>query len=122
MRRAIQLNILQLPVIPKDLDAPIPADGEHIPNPRELYIEVTNRCNSLCETCPLTFDPQESAHYMTFAEFTGLVDQFPDLERAVLHGIGEPLLNKDLGPMISYLKQRNVRVVFNSNAVQDRSL
>ena len=54
---------------------------------------------------------------MTFAEFTGLVDQFPDLERAVLHGIGEPLLNKDLGPMISYLKQRNVRVVFNSNAV-----
>ena len=117
MRRAIQLDILQLPVIPKDLDAPIPPDGEHIPNPRELYIEVTNRCNSLCETCPLTFDPQESAHYLTFDEFTGLVDQFPDLERAVLHGIGEPLLNKDLGPMISYLKQRNVRVVFNSNAV-----
>jgi len=86
-------------------------------NPRELYIEVTNRCNSLCETCPLTFDPQETEHYLTFNEFTGLVDQFPRLERAVLHGIGEPLLNRDLGRMIGYLKDRAVQVVFNTNGI-----
>jgi MoaA/NifB/PqqE/SkfB family radical SAM enzyme len=24
--------------------------------PRQLYIEVTNHCNSLCVSCPLTFD------------------------------------------------------------------
>lgn len=54
---------------------------------------------------------------MTFAEFTRLVDQFPRLERAVLHGIGEPLLNRELAPMIRYLKERNVHVVFNTNAI-----
>lgn len=53
---------------------------------------------------------------MTFDEFVSLVDQFPQLERAVLHGIGEPLLNRRLTDMIRYLKEREVTVLFNSNA------
>ncbi|MGH2363855.1 MAG: radical SAM/SPASM domain-containing protein [Chloroflexota bacterium] len=105
------------PSVPLGVDAPLTAPGEQLDNPRELYIEVTNRCNSLCETCPLTFDPQEQEHYLTLNEFTQLVDQFPRLERAVLQGIGEPLLNRELAPMIRYLKARGVRVVFNTNAI-----
>jgi len=106
-----------LPVIPAAVDVPIPEIEERLDNPRELYIEVTNRCNSLCVTCPLTFSPQESEHYLTFDEFTGLVDQFPELRRVVLQGIGEPLLNRELARMIGYLKARGVYVVFNSNAI-----
>jgi MoaA/NifB/PqqE/SkfB family radical SAM enzyme len=45
------------------------------------------------------------------------VAQLPDLRRAVLQGIGEPLLNPDLGAMIRHLKDREVYVVFNTNAV-----
>ena len=45
-----------------------------------------------------------------------LVEQLPDLRRAVMQGIGEPLLNRDLAPMIRHLKQRGVYVVFNTNA------
>ena len=37
--------------------------------------------------------------------------------RAVLQGIGEPLLNPDLARMIRHLKEREVYVVFNTNAV-----
>jgi MoaA/NifB/PqqE/SkfB family radical SAM enzyme len=39
------------------------------------------------------------------------------LDRVVLHGLGEPLLNKDLPLMISYLKARGTYVLFNSNGI-----
>lgn len=39
------------------------------------------------------------------------------LDRVVLHGLGEPLLNKDLSRMIRYLKERGTYVLFNSNGI-----
>jgi MoaA/NifB/PqqE/SkfB family radical SAM enzyme len=56
---------------------------------------------------------------MTLGEFRAVVDQLPALERAVLHGVGEPLLNPDLPAMIRHLKRRArpPRVLFNSNAI-----
>jgi len=92
------------------------AKGRPLPSPVEAYFEVANRCNSKCATCPLTFSPQEAAKQLSFGDFTKLVDQLPDLRRAVMQGIGEPLLNRDLAAMIRYLKQRGVYVVFNTNA------
>jgi radical SAM protein with 4Fe4S-binding SPASM domain len=87
--------------------------------PVELYIEVTNRCNSRCQTCVRTFETLEPLRDLTLDEFCGLVDQVPGLQRAVLHGVGEPLLNRDLPAMIVYLKERAQppQVLFNSNAV-----
>jgi MoaA/NifB/PqqE/SkfB family radical SAM enzyme len=87
-----------------------------LPSPVEAYFEVANRCNSLCETCPLTFAPQESAHNLGLEELEKLVAQLPDLRRAVMHGIGEPLLNRELPEMIRHLKSRGVYVLFNTNA------
>jgi MoaA/NifB/PqqE/SkfB family radical SAM enzyme len=92
------------------------ASAKPLASPVEAYFEVANRCNSLCATCPLTFSPQESARQLSLDELKGLVDQLPDLRRAVLQGIGEPLLNRDLAEMIRYLKQRGIYVVFNTNA------
>src|SRR5262245_3109296 len=90
--------------------------GSALESPVEAYFEVANRCNSLCATCPLTFSPQEAARQLSLAEFQSLVDQLPDLRRAVLQGVGEPLLNRDLAAMIAYLKSRAVYTVFNTNA------
>ena len=87
-----------------------------LPSPVEAYFEVANRCNSLCATCPLTFSPQEQARQLSLDEFKALVAQLPDLRRAVLQGIGEPLLNRDLARMIAHLKERGVYTVFNTNA------
>ncbi len=92
------------------------AGGSPVASPVEAYFEVANRCNSLCATCPLTFSPQEPARQMSLDEFQSLVDQLPDLQRAVMQGIGEPLLNRDLAAMIRCLKLRDVYVVFNTNA------
>ncbi|MGD8626376.1 MAG: radical SAM protein [Anaerolineae bacterium] len=90
-----------------------------LPLPDELYIEVTNRCNSLCETCVHTFREPEPLRDLTMDEFRSLVDQVPHLRRVVLHGVGEPLLNRRLPAMIGYLKDRPEPpvVLFNSNAI-----
>src|SRR5262245_22668520 len=85
--------------------------------PRSIYLETTSRCNSLCETCILTFGGREPQKDLGWDEFRRVVDQFPVLERVLLHGIGEPLLNRDLPRMIEHLKDRGATVLFNSNAI-----
>ena len=80
-----------------------------------IYLEVTNRCNLLCETCPRTFEALEPPADMSWELFTSIVDQSPGLVRAVLHGVGEPMLVKNLPRMIRYLKERGVYVLFNTN-------
>jgi MoaA/NifB/PqqE/SkfB family radical SAM enzyme len=85
--------------------------------PRSLYIEPTSRCNELCQQCPRTLLSREEDRDLTFDQFRFIVDQFPVLERVVLHGLGEPLLNQDLPRMVRYLKDRGTYVLFNSNGI-----
>jgi MoaA/NifB/PqqE/SkfB family radical SAM enzyme len=80
-----------------------------------IYLETTNRCNLLCTTCPRTYEELEPPADMSFELFTSIVDQVPGLARAVLHGVGEPMLVKDLPRMVLYLKDRGVYVLFNTN-------
>ena len=85
--------------------------------PRTLYLETTNRCDSECQTCLRTFNTLEPPKDLTLAEVQRLVDQFPVLERVVLHGIGEPLLNKQIFEIVAYLKTKGATVLFNSDAI-----
>lgn len=80
-----------------------------------LYLETTNRCNLPCTTCPRTFEELEPAANMSFDLFRSIVDQFPQIARVVLHGIGEPLMVPHLPRMIRYLKERGTYVLFNTN-------
>ena len=80
-----------------------------------LYLETTNRCNLLCETCPRTFEELEPPADMSWELFTSIVDQFPNIARVVLHGVGEPMMVRDLPRMIRYLKDRGTYVLFNTN-------
>jgi radical SAM protein with 4Fe4S-binding SPASM domain len=80
-----------------------------------LYLEVTNRCNLLCTTCPRTYEELEPPADMSWELFASIVDQMPHLARAVLHGVGEPMLVANLPRMVRYLKERGVYVLFNTN-------
>ena len=80
-----------------------------------LYLEVTNRCNLLCTTCPRTYVELEPPADMSWELFTSIVDQAPNIQRAVLHGVGEPMLVKNLPQMVRYLKDRGVYTLFNTN-------
>jgi len=85
--------------------------------PREVYIEPTNRCNELCQTCPRTFLTREPEADLDLDRFVRVLDQFPGVERVVLHGVGEPLLARDLPAMVAEANRRGARVLFNSNAL-----
>ena len=85
--------------------------------PRSIYIEPTSRCNELCQQCPRTLLSREEDTDLSFEHFRYIVDQFPVLDRVVLHGLGEPLLNKELPRMVRYLKDRGTYVLFNSNGI-----
>ena len=52
---------------------------------------------------------------MSWELFRSIVDQVPDIERAVLHGVGEPMLVRNLPKMVRYLKERGTYVLFNTN-------
>jgi MoaA/NifB/PqqE/SkfB family radical SAM enzyme len=84
-------------------------------SPKVVFIEVTNHCNLLCVTCPRTFFKREPLKSLSYKEFIAIAEQFPQMQRALLHGIGEPLLNRDLPHIIRYLKGRDVEVIINSN-------
>ena len=85
--------------------------------PEVLYIETTNRCNLRCKGCILYRGNWEPDRDMTLPDLIMITDQLPALERATLHGVGEPLLNTELCRMIAHLKKRNVFVLFNSNGI-----
>jgi radical SAM protein with 4Fe4S-binding SPASM domain len=80
-----------------------------------LYLETTNRCNLLCTTCPRTYADLEPEADMSWELFTGIVAQVPNIARVVLHGVGEPMLVRDLPRRVSYLKKRGIYVLFNTN-------
>ena len=80
-----------------------------------VYLETTNRCNLLCTTCPRTYAELEPPADMSWELFVSIVDQIPNLQRAVLHGVGEPMLVRNLPRMVGYLKDRGTYVLFNTN-------
>ena len=87
------------------------------PTPLEVYIEPTNRCNEFCTTCPRTFFRREPEGDLDFGRFLKILDQFPGVQRVVLHGVGEPLLARDLPAMVAEANGRGAKVLFNTNAL-----
>ena len=85
--------------------------------PRSLYLETTNRCDSKCQTCIRTFWSLEPPADLTLEQVKAITEQFSVLERVVLHGIGEPLLNREIFEIVAYLKTRAATVLFNSDAI-----
>jgi MoaA/NifB/PqqE/SkfB family radical SAM enzyme len=95
--------------------APPPPATAAEQDPICVYLETTNRCNLLCTTCPRTYEELEPPADMSWDLFRRIVDQLPRIERAVLHGVGEPMLVKKLPDMVRYLKDRGTYVLFNTN-------
>ncbi|HEY7124430.1 MAG TPA: radical SAM protein [Ktedonobacterales bacterium] len=89
--------------------------AESVPLPHELYLETTNRCNELCDQCPRTHLKREPDRDLSLGEVIAITNQLPVLERVVLHGLGEPLLNPELPAIVDHLRKRGAQVLFNSN-------
>jgi radical SAM protein with 4Fe4S-binding SPASM domain len=82
--------------------------------PSILDIEPINQCNFRCPHCQVTHWNKAKTR-LDMQGLTKLLDQFPNLLRVKLQGMGEPLLNKDLLQMLELLEQRNIKTAIVSN-------
>jgi len=84
--------------------------------PRRLHLELTNRCNSQCQTCIRTVAPEPDCD-MSVADVRRIVDEIPNLEAVALQVNGEPLLYPHLAQVVRLLVDRGVIVELNTNGI-----
>lgn len=89
----------------------------YITNPSIIMIEPTNLCNLKCPTCPTGSGMMNRpGRKMLYEEFKGIIDQVRGYaQRIVLWNYGEPFLNKDLLPMVSYAAGNGIFVETSTN-------
>jgi MoaA/NifB/PqqE/SkfB family radical SAM enzyme len=81
-----------------------------------LYLELTNRCNISCPSCPRTcFFSEKTQRDLSLETVEMILDQIPRGIRIVEHGLGEPLLNPHVIEITALCKSYGHRVIFNSN-------
>lgn len=85
--------------------------------PNKITIDIGNVCNLKCPLCPTgRGDPGVKRGFMKLEDYKRIIDEVgPYLTKLELHNWGEPLLNKDLIPMIQYAKTRNIPVQISTN-------
>jgi len=87
----------------------------HVPwLPVTLDVEPNNDCNFGCPHCQVTHWAKSRVH-LGPASFDRILDQFPRLAGVKLQGMGEPLLNKELLPMLRAGEARGTPMSFVSN-------
>ena len=82
-----------------------------------LYLELTNRCNISCPSCPRTcFFSKKTPRDLSLDTIKMILDQIPRGIRIVEHGLGEPLLNPHVIEITALCKTYGHNVIFNSNS------
>ncbi|OLS14347.1 MAG: hypothetical protein RBG13Loki_1996 [Promethearchaeota archaeon CR_4] len=78
-----------------------------IPYPLNAQIEITARCNFKCGFCGITQNTDlYNDREMTTEEIKRIIDQLADLKITTISVTGgEPLLRKDCGEIISYIRK-----------------
>lgn len=64
--------------------------------PRQLHLELTNRCNALCPQCSRTIDPINKFYDLSFDLIRSAFDNHIFKEVQYCGNDGDPLLSKDL--------------------------
>ena len=82
--------------------------------PVEIDLEPNNTCNFKCTHCQVTYWDKKPA-YVDRDIFVRVLKQIPSLMKVKLQGMGEPLLNKQLIPMLQAGEERGVRMHFHTN-------
>ncbi|MBW1860478.1 MAG: radical SAM protein [Deltaproteobacteria bacterium] len=84
--------------------------------PTHLQIEPSTLCNLRCAFCPVTTGLGRPTGLMGFDMFKKLIDEVGEyVFLLLLWDWGEPFLNPSVYDMISYAKERNIRIVSSTN-------
>ncbi len=87
--------------------------------PNFVQLEPTSRCNLSCQFC--SRDSLDNYGDMKLSQFKQIIDENPGIRRMSLNGDGEPLLNKNIGKMISYAAEQGIdlRMVTNGLLLEE---
>ncbi|MDP6943912.1 MAG: radical SAM protein, partial [Myxococcota bacterium] len=97
-------------------DQAVAIQAETVPEPpAELYLEVTNRCNLKCRMCPQFWGMPEPDADLDVDAVRAIIAQLPRLDRVVLHGVGESVLNPALPEIVQLVRARGAYTLMNSN-------
>lgn len=86
-----------------------------------LQIEPTTRCNFSCKfCCGRHFDQID----LGYEEYKNIIDCFEDVSYLELQGEGEPLLNSSFFDMVTYAKQKGIKVstITNGSLFTDKNI
>jgi tungsten cofactor oxidoreducase radical SAM maturase len=89
------------------------------PDLHKLYIEPTTVCNLRCRTCirNVWSDPQSHMEMAVFAQLLEQLAAFPNLQRVVFSGLGEPLSHPSLLTMVERVRARGLAVTIGTNGL-----
>ncbi len=88
--------------------------SRRVARPSTLMLEVTNRCNLKCITCPREYDlgKQMDKGEMDLNMLKRIIDEVtPWIDSIGLTGLGEPFLYKSLGKAVHYIRKVNKGVI-----------
>jgi len=87
--------------------------------PTRVWVEPTNICNLKCDICPnqeISRKKQKQG-FMDFGLYKKVIDQVSEFALDInLFDRGEPLLHQELPSMITYAKEKGLRVRLETNA------
>jgi len=90
-----------------------------LPDLRKLYLEPTTVCNLNCRTCIRNVweDPKVHMEMDVFYQVVEQMKAFPELQRVVFSGLGEPLAHPDILKMVHTVRELGVNVTIGSNGL-----
>lgn len=85
--------------------------------PLRIWIELSSRCNLSCRFCVNKNLPPHQRGDMDFSLYKKIIDEIAGKVHDVnLFHRGEPLLNKNIVPMITYANKKGIRTRIHTNA------
>ncbi|MDI6786325.1 MAG: radical SAM protein [bacterium] len=88
--------------------------------PVAIHLEPTIKCNSNCMMCNRQLIRKEEVlkgDYLSWDTFNKVKPFFSTAEEVLFGGFGEPLLHKDIIPMIMEIKKHNPYLYFYTNGI-----
>jgi len=84
--------------------------------PTHLQIEPTSMCNLKCTLCPVTEGMDRPGEHLDLNVFKNLIDEIGDyVLLALMWDWGEPFVNPSVIDMISYAKEKGIKVISSTN-------
>lgn len=106
-------------MLKEDLVDYCPETGRMRTTPRQVFLEVTSRCNLACVHCSRDFGKEEGHpdQDMSLEVVEKLQPWLRSARFVNLNGVGEPLIASQFEPILDFCRGGEARISFNTNGI-----